>query len=180
MKGINANEVVWSVLVADIADSGLHLEIEAPAEARERLAELAGLRTLPRLSAVFDLARQGSRVHVTGKVSATVGQTCVITLEPIDNAVEEVVDLTFAPMPVGLPAAEAAGRHGRVATEPPEPLIDGTIDLGALASEFLMLGIDPYPRKAGAQFAPPRRADDGPHPFAALEALKKQSGSGKS
>ena len=28
-----------------------------------------------------------------------------------------------------------------------------SIDLGALATEFLMLGIDPYPRKAGAEFA---------------------------
>ena len=63
--------------------------------------------------------------------------------------------------------------------EPPEPLVGGTIDLGALATEFLLLGIDPYPRKAGAEFAPPKAEDDGAHPFAALEALKKRSGSGK-
>ena len=29
----------------------------------------------------------------------------------------------------------------------PEPLIGGIVDLGALATEFLILGLDPYPRK---------------------------------
>ncbi len=43
--------------------------------------------------------------------------------------------------------------------EPPEPLVDGKIDLGAIATEFLLLGIDPYPRKAGAEFAPVKTDD---------------------
>ncbi len=34
----------------------------------------------------------------------------------------------------------------------PEPLVGGTIDLGALAIEFLIVGLDPYPRKPGAVF----------------------------
>jgi hypothetical protein len=51
-------------------------------------------------------------------------------------------------------------------------MIGGRIDLGALATEFLMLAIDPYPRKPGATFEAPA-ADPGGHPFAALAALKK-------
>ena len=54
------------------------------------------------------------------------------------------------------------------------------VDLGALAIEFLILGIDPYPRKAGAQFAAPAVEDASEHPFAALEALKKPLGGAKS
>ena len=46
------------------------------------------------------------------------------------------------------------------------------LDLGAIATEFLILGIDPYPRKAGVEFAPPAVENDDPHPFAALAALK--------
>ena len=58
--------------------------------------------------------------------------------------------------------------------EPPEPLIGGEVDLGAIVTEFLMLGIDPYPRKEGAEFEPPARHEDASeHPFAALAALKK-------
>ena len=38
-------------------------------------------------------------------------------------------------------------------------MIDGKIDLGALAAEFFALGLDPYPRKPGAEFvAPPEAA----------------------
>jgi len=173
----------WSVPVAveDIPDTGLHIEIEAPAAARAAVAELAALRELPRLSAVFDLTRLGAGVHVAGQVSARVGQTCVVTLEPIESDIEETVDLKFAPVSAGESELERKGARQRARSddEPPEALIDGTLDLGALATEFLILGIDPYPRKAGAQFAPPKAADDGEHPFAALEALKKRLGGGQ-
>ena len=51
---------------------------------------------------------------------------------------------------------------------------DGAVDLGAIATEFLLLGIDPYPRKPGAVFDAPVAEDDpSSHPFAALAALKK-------
>ena len=50
------------------------------------------------------------------------------------------------------------------------------VDLGVVATEFLSLGIDPYPRKAGVEFAAPAVEDDTPHPFAALAALKKGAG----
>src|SRR5689334_19327727 len=57
--------------------------------------------------------------------------------------------------------------------EPPEALQDGVVDLGAVAAEFLLLGIDPYPRKEGAAFDAPPVADPSGHPFAALATLKK-------
>ena len=47
------------------------------------------------------------------------------------------------------------------------------VDLGAVATEFLLLGIDPYPRKPGAVFDAPPAGDPSSHPFAALAALKK-------
>jgi Large ribosomal RNA subunit accumulation protein YceD len=168
------------VAVDDIPDAGLHVEIDAPTTASAAVAELAALRDLPWLSAVFDLTRHGAAVHVSGQVSARVGQTCVVTLEPIENAVEEAVDLKFAPAPPGgaEPEPKGARKRARGGDEPPEPLIDGALDLGALATEFLILGIDPYPRKAGAQFTPPEVEDAGDHPFAALAALKKRLGGG--
>ena len=162
----------WSVPVAveDIPDTGLHMEIEAPAAARAGVAELAALREVPQLAAVFDLVRQGVGVHVSGRVSARVGQTCVVSLEPIENALAEEIDVTFAP---------AAAAPAKSDDELPEPLVGGTVDLGALATEFLLLAIDPYPRKEGVQFAPPKVEEGGEHPFAALETLKKRLGSGK-
>lgn len=178
---MKANETIWSVPVAvdDIPETGLHVEIEAPAEVRAAIADIAGLRELPHLTGTFDLTKRGSRVSVAGAVSATVGQTCVVTLEPIENQIEEPVELVFASGPAAA-GLEANVRHrGMRAEEPPELLSDGNLDLGIVATEFLMLGIDPYPRKAGAHFSAPEPSDDGPHPFAALAALKKRSGSQK-
>lgn len=161
--------------VEDIPETGLHVEIDAPAATRAELASLAAVRDLTALSAVFDLTRRGAKVHVTGHVKARVGQTCVVTLEPIESAVEEAVDLLFAP-PAEAGTTAAVEIELKPGKEPPEPLLDGKLDLGALATEFLVLGIDPYPRKADAAFTPPKVADDGPHPFAVLESLKKRLG----
>ena len=60
----------WSVPVAveDIPETGLHMEIEAPAATRAAVAELAAVRGLPQFAAVFDLTRQGAGVHVSGQV----------------------------------------------------------------------------------------------------------------
>ncbi len=64
-----------------------------------------------------------------------------------------------APAEAGGAEADASQRRSYCRRdEPPEPLVGGTVDLGAIATEFLILGIDPYPRKPGAEFdAPPRR-----------------------
>ncbi len=87
LKSMEKNRNPWSVIVAldDIPETGLHTEIEAPEPVRAELAKLAGLRELPRLSAVFDLTPRGGGVHVAGQVSAHLGQTCVVTLEPIES-----------------------------------------------------------------------------------------------
>jgi len=93
-KTASPASVLWSVPVAveDIPDSGLHIEIEAPAATRAALAKLAAVRELPELAAVFDLTRQGEGVHVAGQVSGRVGHNCVVTLEPIESPVDEAVD----------------------------------------------------------------------------------------
>src|SRR5262245_11599127 len=168
------SQTPWSVPVAvdEIPDTGLHVEIDAPESIRAHLAGLAGLRELGRLSGVFDLVRQGANVRVTGQVNARVGQTCVVTLEPIESEVQEFVDLKFAPSLV------VEHTSGVAEEDPPEPLSDGKVDLGAIAIEFLLLGIDPYPRKPGAEFSPLKSDDGSVKPFAALEALKKRLSGG--
>ena len=161
--------------VDDIPDTGLHVEIVAPEPVRTELTGLAGLREVSRLSGVFDLVRQGGRVRVTGQINARVGQTCVVTLEPIESEVQELVDLKFAP-PLAVGAKSDASEGAEEG--PLELLSDGKVDLGAIATEFLLLGIDPYPRKPGAEFAPLKSDDRAAKPFAALEALKKRPSRG--
>jgi hypothetical protein len=165
------------VALADVPETGRRFELSADERARAAVARLAGLRTLPRLEAAFDVSRRGrDGLRVAGRVSATVGQTCIVTLEPVDNEIEEQVELAFAPA-----AAAELSDSGKTpvevpAEDVPEALTGGTVDLGAIAVEFLILGIDPYPRKPGAVFESPPSQDDAAHPFAALAALKKRPG----
>jgi uncharacterized metal-binding protein YceD (DUF177 family) len=165
----------WRVPVAveDVAETGERFELVADADIRAGLARIAGLRDLPRLHANFEVTRHGAAgVRVAGRVSAIVGQACVVTLEPLANEVDEEIDLLFLPPPAAELARGAPGAPDGNADQA-EPLIGGSIDLGALATEFLILGLDPYPRKPGAVFAPPPDAKPDEGPFAALAALKK-------
>jgi hypothetical protein len=163
--------------VEDIPETGQHIALNADPNVRTDIARMAGLRDLPRLQADFDVTRQGSGgVRIVGHVSATVGQSCVVTLEPLTNQIDEEVDLLFMPqtaVPEPAEDGEAARSRADVKWDDPEPLIGGVVDLGALATEFLILGIDPYPRKPGVVFESPRdiAAEEGP--FAALAGWTK-------
>ena len=54
----------------------------------------------------------------------------------------------------------------------PDPIVDGRIDIGALAAEFFALGLDPYPRKAGVAFERPAEPEGEATPFSALKDKK--------
>jgi hypothetical protein len=165
------------IAVEDIPETGQHITLEADPDVRTHIARLAGLRDLPRLQADFDLTHQGAGgLRVIGRVSATVSQNCVVTLEPLNNEIDEEVDLLFMPQtapaePIG--DDEESRGQADVKRDGPEPLIGGVVDLGALATEFLLLGIDPYPRKPGAVFEPPQDVTAEEGPFAALAGWTK-------
>jgi Large ribosomal RNA subunit accumulation protein YceD len=173
-------EGLWSVPVTvhEVPASGRRFEFEADVATRAAIAKSAGLHALPRLDATFDVSRYGAEgLRVIGRVGASVGQLCVVTLDPIESEIEETIDLTFVP-----DAATAAGdTSGKIAVdvaidEAPEPLLNDTVDLGAIATEFLILGIDLYPRKPDAVFEAPLIEDKAEHPFAALATLRKGQG----
>jgi uncharacterized metal-binding protein YceD (DUF177 family) len=166
------------VVVAQIPDTGLHRDLEASQASRAAMADVAGLREILSANASFDLKlRSGGRVHVTGDVHARIGQTCVVTLDPIENEIDERVDLMFAPeeqIPtLAVLVDEAAQSEDEEVPDPPEPIVNGVIDLGRLATDVLFLAIDPYPRRPDAMFEAPLQAvDPADHPFAALKALQ--------
>ena len=164
------------VTVAQIPDGGLHRELEADEAQRKAMADVSGVREVLSAHASLDVTpKSGGRLHVTGHVRARVGQTCVVTLDPIETELDEPIDQMFAPseqIPALSDLVDDTG-EGANDVDPPEPIEGGTIDLGRLATDVLFLGIDPYPRKPDAVFdheiTPPDPKD---HPFAALKALK--------
>jgi Large ribosomal RNA subunit accumulation protein YceD len=185
----------WHVPLAleAVPEEGRRVELVAEADTRAAVAKIAGLRGLPRLQADFDVRRHAAEgLRVVGRVSATVDQTCVVTLEPLTNEVVEEIDLVFVPGAAKKQAegetrgetksGSKGGSKGEMKDQEEEltadedqtePLIGGSVDLGAIATEFLILGLDPYPRKPGVVFQPPQQTASGDGPFAALAALKK-------
>ncbi len=172
----------WSVpvTVAQIPEAGLHRDIEADAAERQAMAEAAGLREILSAHAALDVTpKSGGHVHVGGHVRARIGQTCVVTLDPIENEIDEPIDLIFAPpeqIPQLADLVDEAAESDAEIPDPPEPIVNGVIDLGRLATDALFLGIDPYPRRPDAVFEPPVVATDPQdHPFAALKALQLEA-----
>ena len=169
----------WSVpvIVEQIPDTGLHREIEADTATRAAMAEVAGLREVLSARASLDVTpKSGGRVHVTGHVRARIGQNCVVTLDPIENEIDEPIDLIFAP-PEQIPQlsdlVDEAAESDTEIPDPPEPIINGVVDLGRLATDAMFLAVDPYPRRPDAVFEPLiEAADPMDHPFAALKALQ--------
>ncbi len=165
------------VKVDALPREGLTQTIEATPAERAAIAEQNGLVEVAQLTATFSLRRAGRAVRVQGSVHAQVTQTCVVTLEPIPASLDESVDVRFAP-----PADEKPGGRAGPETletdleDAPDPIVDGKIDRGALAVEFMALGLDPYPRRPGAQFAPPSDALPDPSPFDALAEIARKKG----
>jgi uncharacterized metal-binding protein YceD (DUF177 family) len=160
------------VRVDSIPRDGQEVAIEASPTERDALATLYRLPSIEALSANLTLKRTGpGEVRVTGAVRGRLTQICVVSLEPFPAVVNEEVDVRFAEL-----ADDVAAR--RLSSEPqtfsiddeddPDPIIDGTIDLGALTAEFFALGLDPYPRAPGAVFEPPEDSEAVASPFSAL------------
>ena len=116
-----------------------------------------------KLTASFDITREGAdAVRIDGEVSAIVGQNCVVTLEPIENTIQEADQSLVHREGRGFDRRRGRKDHASISTVPDqvEPIAEGTVDLGAIATEFFLLGIDPYPRKEDAVFEAPKTAED--------------------
>ncbi len=155
--------------VSNVPPRGMQTRVEATDEECAALAQDFGLAGLRELRGEYRITASAKGVHVEGTVQAAITQTCVVTLDPFDSQVEEQVEVDFAE-PSGMPAEPPTEMHEY---EPPDEIVNGQVDLGALTAEFLALGLDPYPRKPGVTFdyQPDDRLDS---PFAALGKLKRE------
>lgn len=164
-----------------------HLEdgeerFETIAASPEECAALAGrfgLESLERLEAGIRLVRRGTQVLAEADVVADAVQTCVVSLDPVP------AHLRFRFTQLFDPDVRESGEFDELLDveddDPPEPLVNDTVDVGEMVAERFGLELDPYPRKPGATVDPrylapeeaPQEDDAKPHPFAALKRLKQ-------
>ena len=162
------------VTIGEVPATGRRIRITASAEECTAVARLLHLPSIASLEAemtVTLLSRDG--LAVSGQVKAQLTQTCALTAEDFDSDVIAPVEIRYSPDGRD-PAAELdlSDLIDPEGEDPPDLMVGGRVDLGVVATEFLALSLDPYPRKPGAAFEEdPTEA--GGHPFAALSALKK-------
>jgi uncharacterized metal-binding protein YceD (DUF177 family) len=178
-----AEEKLFSrpVRVDALSREGQVITIEATPAEREELASFYRLPAIAALTATFRVEPWGKGgARVTGAVHGELTQICIVSVEPFPATVDEDVDVRFAPPKAAdrKPSAEQEALTLSLAEEDePDPVIDGKIDLGALAAEFFALGLDPYPRKPGA-ILDEESANSEPtdSPFAGLAQRAKSGG----
>ena len=153
---------------------GERIEISADEGERRQIADRLGLRSLDRLEAHAMLDRKGENVRARGRLRAGLCQSCAVTGEPIDAHADEAFDIYFLPEPT---ASSPDEEVELVEADCDVVFHDGSaIDLGGAIADTLALGLDPYPRSAGAEAALKEagvlsEAEAGP--FAALAKLKR-------
>jgi uncharacterized metal-binding protein YceD (DUF177 family) len=165
--------------VAQLPSRGTEVAVEANPEERAALAKDLDLPAINSLSARLHVTGSPARVHVTGRLKASIVQTCVVTLEEFSSELDEEVEVSFRAPLEGEREVES-GEEIEVDPDAPEELVGDRIDLGAITAEFLALGLDPYPRKPGVEFEA-ENSDPSPEsasPFAALARLRKDEPEG--
>lgn len=146
---------------------GVTRTLEPDAAARARIARSLDLASLDAFVAEMQLVPSPGGWRLSGRVKASLAQTCGITLEPLPVEID-------APFTVNLAEAVDEESDEIVITmddESPDLIEEGQIDLGQYAVEQLALRLDPFPRKPGAEFVqPPEPAEISP--FAVLKQLR--------
>lgn len=172
----------YKVKVGHISANPVTVKLVADASELEGLARLWRVETVKRLESELQVARwkkDGVRIH--GHVEAEIVQSCVVTLDPVETRISEEFDRIYVPEGSRL-ARLVLDERGEMVLDPegddiPEQFSGDTIDAGDVVCEAVALAIDPYPRKAGVEFADhveSTEADDRkPSPFAVLKDWKK-------
>jgi uncharacterized metal-binding protein YceD (DUF177 family) len=143
--------------LGDLGRHGVIMEISAEPEERAALARRFGLVAIDSLAAEITITRgEGDPVvKLRGRIAAEVVQSCVVTLEPVANAVEGIVEMAYTT------EADLAGAVSDMAPDDdvapdeddrPEFLDGDEIDVGEVVAEHLGLHLDPYPRRGGVAF----------------------------
>jgi len=169
---------VW---VAKLPQNGMPIRFEASEADCAALAEHMGVVAVESMAADLVVKRwKRDGVAVDGRLTAAVVQACVVTLDPVHEAIDEPVEFVFVPETSKL-ARIAPTSDGELHLDPegadiPETFRGEKIDLGTFLTELLALSLDPYPRSDGAEFT---ELDTDPDPtggvvspFAGLKRLQ--------
>jgi uncharacterized metal-binding protein YceD (DUF177 family) len=169
---IEALPLDWTIAACDIPERGLKGTRTATDAERAGVANALDLLSCEALEVTYAITARDGGYRLEGGIDAAVIQACVITLEPVAGRIAESFSVDFR-----REEATTAGDGSDIeilSGSDVEPLVSDRIELGRIVYEALSAGLDPYPRKPGAEFdwSDPKQAETGSNPFAVLKKLK--------
>ncbi|CBI76502.1 conserved protein of unknown function [Bartonella clarridgeiae 73] len=119
-------------------------------------------------------------VRVKGLLQARIIQSCVITLEPLEDIILENINIVFVPEDSNLVKPKISEDTGELfldveGADIPEVFYGDKIDIGAVMEEFLELSINHYPRKEGVNLdmiENLKKVEQNSSPFSVLKKWK--------
>jgi len=156
--------------------TGRDIDVNPSADERAALAAQVGVSSVDRLAVKLHAVRFRGGIRVTGRLTASVTQPSVLTLEPVAQEIAEPIDRIF------LPAGEkdyAGPADAEVfvdleGDDLPDHFEGNEADVSDLIAETLALTVDLYPRGPAETLQLPPEATESADesPFAALKSLK--------
>ncbi len=175
----------YPVVAGDITVDAKDIVIQPDKADYAALADELNVLGVLELKALVRIHRTRKSIRIRGHVDAVVEQSCVVTLEPVRQTLHEEIDRTFVTNRDDIEIVSGRMNSNREMMidpdeiDPPEIIEKGRLDLAAIALEHVVLGLDLYPRAAGADIALEKTepldssAEPLPEsPFAALARLK--------
>lgn len=178
----------WNHTPESIPQGGLKTRRTAAADELNALTKALDLVSVDALALDYAIKNAGAGVYrLTGRLTAKVVQSCVVSLEPVPGDIDEELQVEFRP------DARSMLRHAKAdagadevedlavdfeSDVDVEPITDGRMEVGRIAFETLAAALDPYPRAPGAALDWKDEKEPQPStvsPFAALAKLKNKS-----
>lgn len=167
----------YPLKIEDMSALTQNYKLKANNEELKYITEIMQVPNIKRFETDINVKFQAKehRVDVWGNVNADVEQTSVISLENFDRKYCSEFKLIYdTKMTLSEQIALDEENDGE---NVPDILVDGQIDLAAIAMEQLALILDDFPRQEGEVFNFTSEFDEETtkkaNPFAVLEKLKK-------
>lgn len=162
-----SSEMPKIIEVRELSNKPKVIKWSAEAQELKALAKRLNVLSVDDLTAEVKL-QKGDLIQVNGHFDAHITQSCVVTGQPIKEAVSDSFEEFFclhsrhdAPIDLDMESPDI------------EAIEDGRIDVGELVIEYLILGLNPFPRKSDVPLVVAGDEEKRENPFAVLEKLKK-------
>ncbi|WP_042995367.1 hypothetical protein [Bartonella quintana] len=147
--------LVYPISVGSLPAKGIKVRISADQKECAHLAKNHDLMEVKFCEGEFHiLPWKKHGVRVKGLLRACIIQLCVITLERLENILDENIEVFFVPEDSNLIKPKISEDTNELfldaeGLDTPEVFYGDKIDIGTVMEEFFELSINHYPRKAG-------------------------------